>query len=374
MARTKKIVGWRFGGKPERDGQHCTFTRAFALFDDETERRFEVNDIVLVRLDDDDDDDSQDSEESGGDVPAPQVKDATVIDVDAMAKDEDAVAPDDDARAASDVKKEEEDADVDTKKKVEESEVDVDAKEENEDEADGDQPWVAQIVKFYFDPTKRTDEERKRVELRWMYYSEHMEDDTKVQRRAQMPAPSTDEGIKEVAYSEHCDYKENATNVIVGKAFLHHTPEKAEEALVEGVDDFCPGDQHMVCRTFYLYLTGKLSKGPTLRRLYTGELGYLLKNADAHDMWDRFLNAGAARSRYERAEQGKAPLHDPPPDARIAKKRRVERGNAAREVRKVDADKEAPVDHNAVKPISLTDVIQNRDLKWYDMPPGADLE
>lgn len=48
------------------------------------------------------------------------------------------------------------------------------------------------------------------------------------------------------------------------------------------------GDRHMVCRTFYHYISGRYGKGPMLRALATGELEYLLTTGGPHAMWESF--------------------------------------------------------------------------------------
>lgn len=334
---TRKIVRWRFAGTQERDGQHRTYTRAYAIYDDGTERKYDVNDVVLCRLD----------------------EESTAYEVETDGRGH---------GAHSDV-------------------IDVDEDETRKSEL----PWVAQIVRFFFDASRRN-KERQRVELRWFYYDEHMEADTKVLRGAKRFPPSTSGGVPEVAYSEHVDYVENSVHCVVGKVRLHASEEKlaqalkrggfrarapeAEPALARASCDFCAGDRHMLCRTFYLYGTGVACRGPKLRALMDGELAYLLRNGGPHDMWFRFASS-PARNAYARAARGRGPLRDAPVDGRVAKTRRVRRGDAARIVRSVSADDEAPVDHDAVKPppkLTLTDVIRDRSIKLYKLPLGAELD
>lgn len=211
----KDIVSWRFERSLGRDGQLRTYSRAVAVYDDDSERCFDKNDVVLCLVED-------------------------------------------------------------------------------------EEYWVAQVVRFCIDPS-REDEEKLRVELRWMYYGEHMEEDTVELKSAKRPLHSMDTTFTEVAYSEHIDdYTMNSVAIITGKVFLYSSPEGMEEKR-RNVTDFQMGDRHMICRTFYLHIKGKDAKGPVLRKLLTGELQYLLRNAGQYAMWNDFEKAGKTRREFERA-------------------------------------------------------------------------
>lgn len=108
MTPLKQVVRWRFDGKEGRHGKHLTYTRAYAVFEDSTERRYDVNDVVLCNLIDDEEED-----------------DAEVAIVNATAKDE-----------------------------------------AEQDAGDEQVPWVAQVVRFYYYSSQHAELEKQRVELR----------------------------------------------------------------------------------------------------------------------------------------------------------------------------------------------------------------
>lgn len=155
--------------------------------------------------------------------------------------------------------------------------------------------WAAQVVGFYADRLK-FGEERLRVELRWLYSSKDISERTKYQGRVESAKSTSDgEEMREVFYSDHFDFTANSIYCVVGKAFLHSTIQCVDElrGTISDSSDAFPGDQHLLCRSFYRF------DPPTLRALHENELQFLVKHSGHEEMWSRFKSSTPHHKRKE---------------------------------------------------------------------------